>query len=249
MQSILIITVIIITATFLEHCISVMKKKKAFWPKQIWTYMESDLKIPTAYKNSMKTWTDWNPDYTVVMITDKNFHSYITLKETIKDSPLFKSQPELRKGLICLALLKEHGGVWMEPDVVLTGPLEDWLFTRPMFTWNYKKEFTAFQINDCVQTWFLSSVKNSKFVLMWFDELTTVLQYPMVDKYVAAKDSSIYSSKYSSKKYMKCQTVVQLAFSTVVDTLHKIKTAEKKEYMETVLLVKTVPSTIQQNKM
>jgi hypothetical protein len=240
MQSIIIITVIILTATFLEHCISVMKKKKAFWPKQIWTYMESDLKIPTVYKNSMKTWTDWNPDYTVTMITDKNFHSYITLKETIKDSPLFKSQPELRKGLICLALLKEHGGVWMEPDTVLKGPLEDWLFIRPMFTWNYKKEFTAFQINDCIQTWFLSSVKNSRIVSLWFDELTTVLQYPMIDKYVAAKDSSIYSSK----EYINCETVVQLAFITVVDTLNKIKTVEKKDYMESILLVKTVPLTI-----
>jgi len=217
MYYIIAATVLIIVTALIQHIISI--KTEPFYPKRVWTYMESDLKPPAEYRKNIESWRKWNPDYKITVLTKKNYHSYITLSESIKDSPLIQSQPCIFKGLISLAALKEHGGIWMEPTVLLKGPLCTAIHSKK------GTHFVAFHKDNCIQTWFLSSIKACKYVTMWFDELASIIQYPMVDKYSITKNINLVN---------RCSTVVQLSALVV---LERVENVERIEIQDVPLIV------------
>ncbi|MBQ9339780.1 MAG: capsular polysaccharide synthesis protein [Paludibacteraceae bacterium] len=105
--------------------------------KHIWIcWLQGEDQMPDIVKkcyNSVKTFA---PDYTVHLITNVNLFEYVSLPEHIVS--------KYRKGIISFThfsdilrtcLLYEHGGLWLDSTVLLTGPLPTYVTSEPIFVY------------------------------------------------------------------------------------------------------------------
>ena len=99
-------------------------------------------------------------------------------------------------------MLKEHGGIWLDASVILTQSLsfthqyqqdhssEGFMYYLDYFTWN--RDYPIYE------TWFIASVRHSKFITEWLKEYTVILErnllgYPYLEKLVKEYGESTYT--------------------------------------------------------
>ncbi|WP_312075191.1 glycosyltransferase [Chryseobacterium sp.] len=136
-------------------------------PKIIWTYWD-DEKIPEFVNNCVQTFTLQNTDYQVFVLNKITVEQYLgTLPIELEFSLIHKTD------FIRLALLSKFGGIYIDAATVLTESV-DWILNLQMkhqveFVGFYNPTFMNSEI-PFVESWFLASVKNSKFMNDWFEE-------------------------------------------------------------------------------
>jgi hypothetical protein len=87
-------------------------------PKKLWAYWDSS--PPRFIMDCHAGWKRYNPSYEVNLITNDTLSEFISSKlpENFNDV-----SSQARSDWIRLAVLKEHGGIWMDASTVVTGDL------------------------------------------------------------------------------------------------------------------------------
>ena len=153
-------------------------------PRIIWTYWEEPdhldpyKRMTEKAKANIEGWRALNPSYKIVILTKKTYHGYVTIPEDM--------HPELRdtspyfSSLLKLWTLAEHGGVWLDPNVALMAPLDDWMFPK-------YAECSVLLSHHTLESWFIACNKKSTFLQKWRDEFSTIRRHPNVEKYVESR--------------------------------------------------------------
>ena len=89
--------------------------------KRIFTFWEPKENLPAYIKLCMQTWTKFLPDYEIIVLDWSNLSDYLSdsaYKNVVfKHMSLAKQSDALRA-----ALIKEHGGIWLDADTIITNP-------------------------------------------------------------------------------------------------------------------------------
>jgi len=163
-------------------------------PKIIWTYWEEPdhldpkKRLSDQATKAIRSWEEHNPTYEIIILNKKTYKGYVTIPEEIRSHPGIN--PDHLVDLIKLWILAERGGVWIDPEIILTKPLD--LFPK-------YGEFSGFQSGGVIDPSVMACNKGSPFMTMWRDEFSQIVRYPSVDKYVESR--SIRSNR----------TVIQIA--------------------------------------
>jgi hypothetical protein len=103
-------------------------------PKKIWTYWREQpngLVMPSKEElQCLASWKQWNPEYEIVTLTKKTLKGYVTIPQEIREHPNFSNPPSYFVDLVRLWTLAEHGGVWLDPNVLVKAPLDKWMFPK-----------------------------------------------------------------------------------------------------------------------
>ena len=162
-------------------------------PKIIWSYWEDGAdSAPDVVKHCLESWKKLNPDYEV-RVLDK--HTIGTHVSSLSSIDLFRKDITVvnRADIFRLALLSEHGGVWVDATLFCNTPLGDWLpdYTKSGF-FAFRNEKKARKL--CV--WFLASAKGN------------ILTCEFLSEYLRNFEETVYINQ--SKPYYK-MTIKTLA--------------------------------------
>jgi hypothetical protein len=124
--------------------------------KRIFCFWEPHGAMPPYLKLCMRTWEVNLPDYEIVILNYSNLHRYI--QEGTYDMPaLRKLGLMLQKDAIMVAVLKEHGGIFMDVDTIVTGDI------APIVRKLAHTEAVMFDVHMA----FLAARPNSRLLTRW----------------------------------------------------------------------------------
>lgn len=179
-------------------------------PKKIWTYWTAKpngLVMPSKEElQCLASWKKWNPEYEIVTLTKKTLKGYVTIPEEIREHPNFNMEQRKDRfvDLVRLWTLAEHGGVWLDSNVLVKAPLDKWMFPK-------YGEFSGFyaahsavggmQQGDSavggmqkaahsavgppkIATWFMAANKKCEMVRSWSTAFSKLANYPHLDHYL-----------------------------------------------------------------
>eukprot|EP00955_Chlamydomonas_euryale_P039160 351314-Chlamydomonas_euryale.AAC.2 len=135
-------------------------------PKTIWTYWAEEA-IPIDVRELISAWRIISPEYTVHVLTAGNVKRF-----TAEDFSYVK-RSSLMSHLIRLAVLKQHGGVWMDATTVLLEPLA--MVVTAGFQGVYSPQLSNPGEKDALEIWFLSASKGDEIISMWLELLKMVI--------------------------------------------------------------------------
>jgi hypothetical protein len=185
-------------------------------PKKIWTYWDNPEKMPKSVKMCMAGWAKHNPQYTITLLTKKNYKGFVTIPMEIQSNPNFHDNPTRFPDLVRAWTLAEHGGIWIDASMLIKAPLDDWLFPRyAEFSGFYVDKYTKHPKYPMIENWFFACNKGSPFMKQWRDEFSRIAQYPSVEAYVTARmQMGVDIEQMKSPIYLAmnvaAQTVLQL---------------------------------------
>jgi hypothetical protein len=155
-------------------------------PHTIWTYCEDPDRIPKTITMCMEGWKKWNPTYKIIMLTKKNYKGYVTIPEEFLAHSNVTDCPERFSDVLRLWVLTEHGGIWLDPSVLLKGSVEEWLFPR-------YAEYSGFYMEQqsrptpMIETWCMACNKGSPFMKKWRDEFSQIGQFVNIEAYLLSR--------------------------------------------------------------
>lgn len=172
-------------------------------PKIMWVFWDNPERIPKTVTMCMDSWKKYHPEYTIILLTKKNYNEYINIPHRIATHPHFNESMARFSDLIRLYALAEHGGIWLDSSILLKGPVDDWLLPRYEFSGFYLDGFTEKKEYPVIESWFLACQKNSDFVRLWKEEFTKIAEYESVDKYVESrKELGVDLQKIDNPNYL-----------------------------------------------
>ena len=184
MNTNIIIFIIILIILIYGFTYSFLYKDYNQAPKKIWTYWHNS-DIPKTVKMCMEGWKKYNPEYEIILLTKKNFFSYVNIPIEISSHPNFNDSSARFSDLVRIYALAEHGGIWIDGSILLKAPL-DWLFPKyAEFSGFYLESFT--KTTPVIENWFIACNKGSPFIKLWKDEFTNIANYVTVEKYVESR--------------------------------------------------------------
>lgn len=158
-------------------------------PRKIWTYWDNPDKIPKMVVSCMESWKKHNPDYTITVLTKKNFFNYINIPKEVSSHPNFRSEQQFAD-LVCIYALAEHGGIWIDPCVIVKEPLDNWIFPRyAELSAFYTESLTNNIATPIIENWFIACNKGSIFIKEWFKEFLQVANYPSTELYIKSREN------------------------------------------------------------
>ena len=91
---------------------------------KVFTFWEPKERVPGYVKLCMETWRNCLPGYETVVLDYESLGDWLTPDE--QNEVLCRSMTLAMQadGIRC-AILRKHGGVWMDADTILTRPLDD----------------------------------------------------------------------------------------------------------------------------
>lgn len=87
--------------------------------KRIFTFWEPKSNLPGYLHLCMRTWEKFLPDYEVVVCDYTNIEDYLD-KTTLSEILFKKMSLPQQADCIRVALLKTHGGIWLDADTIIT---------------------------------------------------------------------------------------------------------------------------------
>lgn len=94
--------------------------------RRIWMYWNSGLdQAPELVRACHESWRRLNPNWDVVLLSDLTLSQYLNSEDFL---PRHR-YPSIQKysNHIRLLLLKKHGGLWVDADLICLKPLDTWL--------------------------------------------------------------------------------------------------------------------------
>ena len=156
-------------------------------PKIIWTYWDEPDHLDPKKRLSKHAIQSWDTNYEIIVLTKKTYQGYVTIPEEIRAHPALN--PDYLRDLIKLWVLAERGGVWIDPEVVLTKPLDPWLFPKyAEFSAAIDQTKTSNPTQPVIDPRFMACNKGSIFIKNWRDEFSNIIQFPNVDQYIKNRD-------------------------------------------------------------
>jgi len=91
--------------------------------KKVFTFWEPKENVPGYVRLCMETWKNCLPDYETVVLDYDTLGNYLTADE--QAAILCRKMTfAMQSDCIRCAVLKKHGGIWMDADTILTKPLD-----------------------------------------------------------------------------------------------------------------------------
>lgn len=177
-------------------------------PKIIWTYWDgSDL--PDSVQKCMQTWRKYNPDYEINLISRQNLSTYLpgvdVLGMKMADTPMRTAD------LVRVHVLAEHGGVWCDATIMMTGSVN--------FVNEYTgMDFIGFHIGGSnnkkewpiIENWFFACPPKSDFVTKWRDAFVRINNFEDAAKYNEwIKQQGVDLSRVEIPDYLTMHTAAQ----------------------------------------
>jgi len=130
--------------------------------KQIFTFWEPKEKIPGYLKLCIRTWKKFLPEYNINIMNFKSTKDYIG--EYMLSRIVSKNLPlPIQADAIRVALLNQSGGIWMDPDTIITN--SDFLKTLE----NY--ELVMIGEKKMQHIGFIIASNNSDIINNWLKEI------------------------------------------------------------------------------
>lgn len=129
--------------------------------KVIFTFWEPKRNKIPFIDLCIKTWEKNLPDYEVVVLNYSNVYTYIN-KDIYDLSLLKKFRFPIQKDAIMVAVLKEHGGIFMDADTLVLKditPLVNKLYNTEVIMFNMHLAFVAAHSNSLVLTLWLKGIQ------------------------------------------------------------------------------------------
>ena len=156
-------------------------------PKIIWTYWTSE-DIPQLVQEFMATWAKQNPDYKINVLNRQNLNSYISVRipHNMDSSSI---EPQFKADWIRLAVLREHGGFWVDGSFFMGTSLafihekqqkegtEGFQF--------YIEKFGNDPNNLYYENWFIATIPRGRLITEWFKEYSICFErFGVTDAYL-----------------------------------------------------------------
>ena len=124
-----------------------------------------------------------NPDVMVrldtrdelVILTKKNYKGYVVIPEDISEHPVFTINSQRFRDLICLWVLSERGGIWINTPLSLE------------LSYHSNKEFNGYYTKNGIDTRYMECKKGTPFISAWRDEYSRMAQFPSVERYLESR--------------------------------------------------------------
>lgn len=139
----------------------------AVLPAVIWTCWPGQAQAPAWVHRCQARWQAQAPQHELRRL------GWATLEDHLPDRPeAWQGWPEARQSAwVSLALLARHGGVWLDPAVVLARPLDSMLAGharyQPEFLGDYLDRQARVPGLPAIDTRFMAAVPGSRFVADW----------------------------------------------------------------------------------
>jgi len=131
-------------------------------PRIIWIFWDKPLEeAPPFVRYAVQSWKTKNPQWVVRVLDNDTLPSWATIQEATDQRKI-----QGRSDAIRLALLKEHGGLWVDATCACVKPLDEWLV--PLM----QSGFFAFPDTypgRIIQSWFLAAAPQNYLVERWCD--------------------------------------------------------------------------------
>ncbi len=129
-------------------------------PRIIWIYWDKPLDhAPPFVRYAIHSWQTKNPGWTVRVLDDTSLKQWTTVPEPQKNRKV-----QGRSDAIRLALLKTHGGIWVDATCACVRPLDEWL--PPLMIAGFFA-FPDSYPGRIIQSWFLAAVPRNYLVERW----------------------------------------------------------------------------------
>ena len=160
---------LIIIIILLQKKIELRKK----YPNHIFTFWEPIDKIPGYINLSIETWKKYLPEYKLVILNYSNlkyFLSYSMIYKIVNKGMMLMSQADA----IRIAVLLKYGGIWMDPDTIITNSY----FLQMFKGVNLGMYATKVSNKSFLQfTGFIYSSKHSKIIKTWYRYIIKNLRF------------------------------------------------------------------------
>ena len=156
-------------------------------PRIIWTWRTKDAPLSVASLHCRASWKRWNPDHTIHILTPHTFQNYARVPMEVSSHPILS---QFLEDIVRITVLAENGGVWLDSNVTLHKPLDDWLFQpHPTHRIHPKEEkMMGFLRDGCVDTAFLAALPGCKWLLQWKEAWVQLMRYDSIQSYAAIKE-------------------------------------------------------------
>lgn len=142
-------------------------------PKIIWTYWDE---CPPAFiMGCIKSWIDKAPDHKVIVLTDKNYTTYMDM---LPDNNIVNTQ-QRKSDLIRANVLATYGGIWMDATILCTESLS-WVHTIQKnkgveYIGYYLSDFTSNDKFPVIENWFIACTPKSVMMKDILHELNQIV--------------------------------------------------------------------------
>ena len=133
-------------------------------PRIIWSYWESDSEfLPSIIQFCAESWVRNSGFSEIRILTPRTLSGWLESSDLPRT--FWEMPPVKRANAVRLALLKEHGGVWMDAGVAVSAPIDD--FVNQVTRLSGFFAFQGIASDRILTTWFLASNRGNAFVAEW----------------------------------------------------------------------------------
>lgn len=145
-------------------------------PKIIWAYWHSTERPPLV-ERCLRTWEYHNPGFRIEVLHAGNIADFVPA-ETMPGN-FSKLSQQKQADWLRLALLRLHGGIWVDASIFLTESLE-WILREQAdsgaeYVGFYLDGFTTMPEYPVIENWCMAAIKGSAFIQRWHAEFTTAI--------------------------------------------------------------------------
>lgn len=125
-----------------------------------------------------------DPRDELVILTKKNYKGYVVIPDDISEHPVFTINSQRFRDLICLWVLTERGGIWINT------PQQERGVNTPLsleLSYHSNKEFNGYYTPNGIDTRYMECKKGTPFISAWRDEYSRMAQFPSVERYLESR--------------------------------------------------------------
>lgn len=184
-------------------------------PKVIWTYWNTTT-IPPTIQKCLQTWKRHNPHWEIRVITDENAAMYMPEAGVLNYKFIESSQR--KSDVIRCCVLAEHGGVWADASIIMTGSLDYFASIQSRggqeFLGYYLEGFTSDPRYPVIESWFFACVPRSRFVMNWRDALLSISKYGSINDWLDYMRQKVDFQKILWPDYLAIHIAAQYVLQT-----------------------------------
>ena len=148
-----------------------------------------------------------DPRDNFIILTKNNYKGYIVIPEDISEHPVFTINSQRFRDLICLWVLAEHGGIWINPTthqehggVNITSSLE--------LAYHSNKEFNSYYTKNGIDTRYMECKKGTPFISAWRNEYSQIAQFPSVERYLESRSVGDIRYEHMDPLMVACKLIL-----------------------------------------
>lgn len=150
-------------------------------PRVIWTWNDTPYVTRPIDRACRASWKRTNPDHTIITLTQDTFQTYARVPAHVATHPVLA--PFL-KDMVRITVLSELGGIWLDSNIMLHGPLDPWLFSSPSCK---QEKLMGFMQDGRIYTAFLAALPGCTWLRAWKESWYALMRYDSIQSYAAIK--------------------------------------------------------------